>query len=357
MALTMQSVNIFENWHMSDGLHKRKVETDKAIFVVSIDIELAWGSFDRSGVETLGGYYAQEREIVTKLLKLLERYRISATWAVVGHLFLKSCSREGPDSHNRVLQPDYSWYPAGWLSHDPFSDAESEPFFYAPNMIDAILDSSQPKEIASHTFTHAILGDPECSREVALSQLAESRRVAKQKGVDLLSMVFPRNSVGHLDVLWEQGFLSYRSMERSWYHERGISGRLNRLCHFIDRFLALSPPVYDELDCYQCAVGSRWLVDLPASMFYVPVAGPWSLVSISSRVNQARKGLAEAVKKKALFHLWFHPVNLTTSPLLLEGLEEIFSMVSNQIGKGDLTSMTMAQTASHAISRLQNDGA
>ena len=78
------------------------------------------------------------------------------------------------------------------------------------------------------------------------------------------------------------------------------------------------------------------------------------MVSISSRVRQARKGLAEAIRKKAVFHLWFHPVNLTTSPLLLEGLEEIFSHVNDQMKQGNLASMTMAQTASHIIANIQN---
>ncbi|MBI5251476.1 MAG: polysaccharide deacetylase family protein [Desulfomonile tiedjei] len=337
---------------MPKALVKRKAKPDRAIFVVSVDTELAWGSFDHGGLENYVGHYAQEREIIRKLLDLFGCYDISATWAVVGHLFLERCAREGPDSHNHVLQPEYSWYPQGWLSHDPFSNAESEPFFYAPDIVDAIVASRQTNEIASHTFTHAILGDPECAREVARSQLAECRVLAKQKGLDLFSVVFPRNSVGHLDVLCEEGFLCFRGVERNWYHGLGLSRRLNKLCHFIDRFLAICPPVYDEVDCYACESGSQWLVDLPASMFYVPFGGLWSLVNISARVRQARKGLSEAVRKKAVFHLWFHPVNLASSPLLLGGLEEIFFLVNDQIKQGNMTSMTMSQTASHITAGL-----
>ncbi len=340
---------------MSSGLFKRKAQPDSAIFIVSIDTELAWGSFDKGGLRNFRGNYVREREIVGRLLNLLEHYGVSATWAVVGHLFLDGCSKEGPNNHNHVLQPEYSWYPQGWLSHDPFSTAESAPFFYAPDIVNSILKSPQTNEIASHTFTHAILGDPECTSEVANSQLAECCSVAERKGLELLSLVFPRNSVGHLDALCEQGFISFRGVERNWYHGLGLSRRLNRVCHFIDRFLAICPPVYDEVDCYSCESRGRWLVDLPASMFYVPFGGFWSMVSISRRVRQARKGLAEAVRKKAVFHLWFHPVNLTTSPLLLEGLEEIFFHVNDQMKQGNLASMTMGQAASHVIAKLQND--
>ena len=64
--------------------------------------------------------------------------------------------------------------------------------------------------------------------------------------------------------------------------------------------------------------------------------------------------MAEAIRKQAIFHLWFHPVNLTTSPLLLEGLEEIFSHVNDQMKQGNLASMTMGQAASHVIGKLQD---
>jgi hypothetical protein len=338
---------------MSIGPVTRKLKLDRAVFIVSIDTELAWGSFDRNGLKNHGSQYAQERDIVRKLLNLFELYEISATWAVVGHLFLPRCSQKGPDGHDHVLQPHYSWYPQGWLSHDPFSDAASAPFFYAPDIVDAILASPQPHEIASHTFTHAILGDPECTREVAHSQLAECRRLANHKGTNLRSVVFPRNSIGHLDVLCEQGFVCFRGTERNWYRGLALPDKLNKLFHFADRFLAVSPPVYDELDCYRCQSDFGWLVDLPASMFYVPCGGAWRLVRISTRVRQAMKGIAEAVRKKALFHLWFHPVNLTTSPFLLEGMESILFEVSNQVRLGNMASMTMGETATHLTANLQ----
>ncbi len=337
---------------MSIGLVTRKLKLDRAVFIVSIDTELAWGSFDRDGLNKYGSQYAQERDIVRNLLNLFERHRISATWAVVGHLFLSHCSRKGPHSHEHVLQPDYGWYPQGWLSHDPFSDADSAPFFYASDIVDAILASPQPHEIASHTFTHAILGDPECTRDVAYSQLAECRRLAQQKGAVLRSLIFPRNSIGHLDVLCEQGFICFRGTERNWYSGLALPGILNKFFHFADRFLAVSPPVYDELDCYRCESDSGWLVDLPASMFYVPSGGAWSLVKISTRVRQAMKGITEAVKKKAVFHLWFHPANLATSPFLLEGLESILYEVSNQAKQGNMASMTMGETAARLTADL-----
>jgi len=338
-----------------NSLESRRVTLDKAVFVISLDTELAWGSFDRDGLRAYGPYYSQVRSIVERLLVLFGRYGIKATWAIVGHLFLRSCSRQGEDNHNHVLQPSYSWYPQGWLSQDPYSSFETDPFFYAPDVIEMILRSGDGHEIASHTFTHAILGDPECSRDVALSQLQECGRLAREKGVELASLVFPRNSIGHLDVLCELGYVSFRGLERNWYRRLNSTSVPGRLCRFFDKLMAFTPPCYTEFTCYRRTAAQRWLCDLPASMFYPPFGGLWNLVGLSRRVAQAKKGVARAVSKRALFHLWFHPFNLGSSPLLFEGLEEVLASIDNQVKAGNLESLTMAETALHLNSRLELD--
>ena len=334
-------------------LESHRVRLDKAVFVISLDTELAWGSFDRNGLRAYGRYYSQVRTIVDQLLGLFERYEIKATWAIVGHLFLRRCSRNGEANHNHVLQPSYSWYPQGWLSQDPYSSVETDPFFYAPDVIDKIVVSRQDHEIASHTFTHAILGDPECSRKVAYSQLQECRKLARDKGIDLVSVVFPRNSIGHLDVLCELGFVSFRGVEQNWYSALNSASTASKSCRYLDKLMAFTPPCYKEFTCYRMTTAQPCLVDVPASMFYPPYGGLWNLVGLSRRVSQARKGIVEAVRKRALFHLWFHPFNLASSPLLLEGLEEVLASVSKEVKAGNIESLTMAETALHLASRLK----
>jgi len=82
-------------------------------------------------------------------------------------------------------------------------------------------------------------------------------------------------------------------------------------------------------------------------MFYAPFGGLWNLVGLSRRVLQAKKGIIDAVRKGALFHLWFHPFNLATSPLLLEGLDEVLGLVARQAEGGNIESLTMGATARH----------
>jgi hypothetical protein len=63
---------------------------------------------------------------------------------------------------------------------------------------------------------------------------------AEKLGLNLQSFVFPRNNIGHLDVLAEAGFLSYRGVTPTpfgWLP--GIMEMFRQLGHFIP----FAPPV------------------------------------------------------------------------------------------------------------------
>lgn len=61
----------------------------KGTFVLSLDTELAWGTFDLGGAKRYRRHFEVTRERIEKLLNILEQYNISATWAFVGHLLLE----------------------------------------------------------------------------------------------------------------------------------------------------------------------------------------------------------------------------------------------------------------------------
>jgi hypothetical protein len=80
--------------------HASKVlELDRGVFMVSVDLELAWGfNYELLVGSKIAYKYLKiikerSRRNVKKLLELSEEYRIPFTWGIVGHLFLPSCSR------------------------------------------------------------------------------------------------------------------------------------------------------------------------------------------------------------------------------------------------------------------------
>ena len=172
-------------------------------FVFSLDTELVWGSFDVGGLERYREQYLETRKQIRRLLGLLDRYRIPATWAFVGHLLLDHCERRGGTTHEDVLRPRHAWFDEDWHALDPGTDVYRDPLWYGSDILKAVLAAETLHEIASHTFSHVIVGDAACTREIARSQLLKCRELHERWGLELKSVVFPRNRVAHLDVLRE----------------------------------------------------------------------------------------------------------------------------------------------------------
>jgi len=322
------------------------------LFVLSLDTELAWGTFDERAFPRYRPHLERARGEIRRLLNLLEHYEISATWAFVGHLFLNQCERQEPggDPHPDVLTPQYAWYPYHWHAADPGSDRVADPHWYGDDILDAVLAARPYQEIGCHTFSHIIMNDPAVTPAVVRSQLSKCLRLAAERDLQLRSFVFPRNEVAHLPVLSELGFSSYRGTQTSWY--ASFPGYLRPACHFVDRLLGLPPPTYPYP-----TIDSHGLVNVPASMFFMPPDGIRRLIPGWSRVRQAIAGLRRAAQRGELFHLWFHPWNLGSSPDMVLWLEKVFQTVSAMRARGELRVVTMGELAAEILMRTDRQGA
>lgn len=295
----------------------------RGVFTLSLDFELIWGTLDRHA----GGRFRQacevEREVVIdQLLALLAEFEISATWCTVGHLFLSSCSSGNGGKHPEIIRPAHAWIDDDWFAADPCGSEETDPTFYGASLIQRIRACAVPQEIGCHSFSHVIFGDPGCSRECASSELAECVRLARERNLTLRSFAFPRNRIGHLDVLRDHGFDCYRGTAPVWYERISGPAWLTRLGHLMDVLFARRPPVvFPELDPF-----GVW--NIPASMMYFPMHGRRRHIPIGVRVHRARKGLERAAAEQGIFHLWFHPTNLADeTERMFAGLRAIFNRV------------------------------
>lgn len=291
---------------MKNGHH---VRLERGVFTLSLDFELIWGTLDLFGPDRFRPICEIEREvIVDRLLALLTEFKVPATWCIVGHLFLKSCDGK----HTEIVRPRHSWFSGDWFQHDPGSDVSRDPIFYASDLIEKIRSCPVSQEIGGHSFSHVIFGDEGCSRETASSELRASIDAARKAGVEMQSFVFPRNLVGHLDVLKEHGFRCYRGPEPHWYENAQIPSAAKRVAHLFDVISAASPPaVMPERN-------ENGLWNIPGSMIYFPMHGVRKYIPLSVRVNRATKGLELAARQKRVFHLWLHPTNLA------DGIEPMF---------------------------------
>jgi peptidoglycan/xylan/chitin deacetylase (PgdA/CDA1 family) len=315
----------------------------RGVFTLSLDFELIWGTLDLFGPDRFRRACEFERTVVIDtLLGLLREHEVSATWCVLGHLFLGSCRREGGIAHPDIVRPRHSRGRQDWFHHDPCRDEAAEPIFYGRSLLERIRACPVPQEIGSHGFSHVILGDPGCSPESAESELAACVRAAGEMGIVPRSFAFPRNRVGHLDLLPRHGFRCYRGPGR-WYERSATPGALERLAHLTDVLAAVRPPVVLP----ERAAQGLW--NIPGSMIYFPMHGLRRYIPVSLRVRRARRGLAAAVEQRKVFHLWFHPTNLADEPeRMFAGLREILGEVSRLHRTGQLEVLTMGQLAARA---------
>jgi peptidoglycan/xylan/chitin deacetylase (PgdA/CDA1 family) len=308
-------------------------------FVLSIDTELVWGSFDHVPPADFAARYPDERGVIREILGLLDRHDVAATWAVVGHLFLADCRRaEDGRAHPDMPRPDYAWFSGDWYRADPCSDRAAEPLWYGDDIVDAIVAAKAGHEIGSHGYSHAVFGDPGFDDGAAVAELDECRRLAGLRRLELRSFVFPRNREGHHALIAEAGFVAVRGADPTWH--RRLPGRLGRLAHLVDQALAIAPPVSIPR---QVRPG---LWDIPGSMVLMERTGVRRLVPVSARVRKARRGLRRAVREGAVFHLWFHPFNLAPDRrAMLGALDQILAEVAALRAAGRLDVRTMAQLA------------
>jgi peptidoglycan/xylan/chitin deacetylase (PgdA/CDA1 family) len=302
-------------------------------FVLSIDTELAWGTRGDAFYRT---DYERTRDVIGRLLALLARYEIPATWAVVGHLFLDSCARDAKGVlHPEIVRPEGWTGKNDWFLMDPGTSRLHDPIWYGDDVIDLIKSCAYPQEIGSHSFSH-FYADA-CSRESFASDTAEAVRVSREAEVAPVAYVFPQNRVNHLDVLREQGFTCYRGCDENWY--RRLPKLLKKVAHMVDDyFIPTAPAVQPRLE--------SGLVNIPGSWFYGHARGWAKYLPVRMRVAKVKAGLRAAMNEKGVFHLWFHPFNLASDPEgLLQGLEDIFKYVQELRVAGKLETSSMGQLA------------
>src|SRR6185437_6914178 len=120
------------------------------------------------------------------------------------------------------------------------------------------------------------------SKTKAELEVQECVRQAGRWGIEMKSFIFPRNRVGHLDVLKRHGFSCYRGPEPQWYANQRRT------------------------------------------------------------VRRPKAGLNRAVKRNQVFHLWFHPTDLACrKDAMLSGLERIFAYAAELRSAGKLRVKTM----------------
>ena len=265
------------------------IKLNKGIFCISIDLELAWGFVEHPTSQILKQAKELERPIIKKILSLLEKYEISASWAIVSGLLNRELAQTKPP-------PLEAWY--------------------APDIIEEIKNANFKQEICSHSFQHIYY--PLVDKSVAEADIIQAKEIHARFDLDFISFIFPKNLVGHLDLLAENGIKVFRSGASS---ER--LARFGRMGRFLDKFIPIPPQKVFPL------LHSNGLIELPSSILLIGRNGLRKLIPPIIYLEKVKQGIKLAQEHKSLFHLWFHPSNFYSRPeIQFYLLEKILSLIS-----------------------------
>ena len=323
----------------------------KGVFLLDIEVELAWGVIDqRIDKDALRNAAEKVRKHLDGILCLLDKYAIPVTWGIVGHLMLNQCESAASISHPEMPRPSYKWMASDWYKNDPCKTLAEEPAFYGKDIVDKIVEHSlktqSSHDIACHSFSHQLFGVPCCSEMVAQVEVRCCLNLLKENyGIQPRVFIFPRDSVGRLDILRKEGFISFRGpiSHSVNYSETdgGIVGAFRKnislAIYLASFYLTIPPPVVNPKM-------ENALVNIPASLCY----NKKPFIPLSLIVRKARRGIDRAIKEKKIFHLYTHLINFGTAPepkAFIKGFENVLAYANLKREENKLEITTMHRLA------------
>lgn len=323
---------------------------DFGALVISLDFELHWGVRDKCAVD---GPYRDNllgaRKAIPRILDLFEQFDVAATWATVGFLFAES--RQEREELSPAVRSRYTD-----LRLDPYSEATGEsenddPLHYAASLIQQIR-SRAGQEIGTHTFSHYYCLEPGETREAFAADLHSAVTIAKRRGVDVRSMVFPRNQfrAGYEELLKQAGIVCYRGNEPNWMYRPRPRSRETlavRAPRLLDHYVSLSGP---KVVRWSEVLQPNGLCNVRSSMFLRPYSVKRKGLE-PARLRRIAGGIQAAAKQRGIFHLWWHPHNFgaqTEENLqFLRSVLEVYSGCRRMHGMRSLSMVDVASLASN----------
>lgn len=300
-------------------------------FVLSLDTEIAWGTFTWGGTDYYRRHFDSYRPNVHRFIDMLDGYGIPATWAFVGHLMLEECDGDHPEAPG----PAYGSSNTPWYAMDPGTNRATDPWWYAPDILERVLSMRTAQEIGTHTFSHVFLDDPAVTPEMARAQIAASIEVASKWGLQIESLVFPRDGVGHLDQFAPLGITNFRGPEETGYNS--FSRPVRRVAGLADHITGGTPPVYRWTDLRT----EHGMLNIPGSTFGLAYDRYHRFVPTGARLAKFRRGLRAATEQDAIFHFAFHPFHLGSSEKMFDLFDMYFRMIAEARDAGRIEVMTM----------------
>ncbi|RYF85010.1 MAG: polysaccharide deacetylase, partial [Chitinophagaceae bacterium] len=280
---------------------------------------------------------------------------IHATFATVGFLFCND-KKELLGSLPTVL-PDYtkikySPYAGNYL--DQLGTSEQEDIYHYGHSLIQLIKQHPQHEIGTHTFSHYYCLEG-ASLESFEADLICAKKVATENGIEIKSIVFPRNQYSnlHIALCKKHGMTSYRGNEVANIYQPRKNNDLSlklRMVRLLDSYFNLTGHNTHEV----FKQDRDEIANIPSSAFLRPYSKKTNLLR-PLQLRRIKNSLLHAAKNGKTYHLWWHPHNfgshLEENLDLLRQILAYYQELHQQYG---LSSCTMTEIANKI--RNTNEG-
>lgn len=310
--------------------------------VISLDFELLWGGLDVWTPEGYGqSHIKQVPEVIKRLVSLFDKYNVKATFATVGLLMLDNA--DGINHHLPTYIPTYKHISLRPYNYVERIKTKDKNLYFAPESVE-LLKSSPNIEVGTHTYCHYYCWEEGQTIDQFSADMAMAQQVAKENGIQLESIVFPRNQVSedYLAVCARYGIKTYRGNPRKYFDETHdhLKYLYYRVARLLDSYIYwggnTSHP-YDTIDRTQNPM------NIPASRMLRPYSSKLRWLEWL-RLRRIKKEMQYAAKHNELYHLWWHPHNfgahIDKNMVFLEKILQCYNECFQNYG---MQSMTMKE--------------
>lgn len=278
--------------------------------VISLDFELLWGVFDKVEHKEKELYFENTRKVIPEILQLFSEYGIHGTWAAVGMLF----NRDWEEWKDNIpaLIPDYD---KRHLSAYHFGNSIASPrtsaYCFDRDSIEMIRQAPD-QEIATHTYSHYYCLEPGQTVQAFRVDMEKSIKVAREMGVDLKSLVFPRNQFNedYLKICYDLGIENVRSNPSAWYWRDTEKESLkNKIFRTGDAYIGRKNKSYGH-STLKAEPGKP--LAQKASRLLRPYTSNVLLNFL--KIRRIKSEMTKAARNNEIYHLWWHPHNFGYHP-------------------------------------------
>lgn len=282
--------------------------TQKGIFVISLDLELKWGVLNNKKLSRYTENLLGTRYAIKKILELFDKYRIHATWGVVGLLFFKTKKELicGLPLHKPKYTNSKLHSPYNHIDNIGLNEREDK-FHFGHSLIKKIA-SYNNQEIGTHTFSHYYCLEKGQDITTFEDDLKACKNVAKKLNISLKSLIFPENQFNHdhVDVCRRSGISSYRGDVSRWSYTRNERSSLcfKSILRYVDTYFNFLKCDFVSLD----EIVKKFPYNIPTNRFIYAFNKKLRFLE-TFKLRKIKKEMKYAAKNRLVYHLWWHPHN------------------------------------------------